>query len=336
MKHLSAALPLFGPLLCSGCASRWQSALHPAGPLADRLHDLILIFTVVAVVVWSAVVAVLALTLRGRRRELARPIAPDAAREKRARGIVYGAVAATVLVIAGLTLLSFFATRGLTADRPQALLVRVRAYQWWWEFTFLDPQPDRIFTVANEIHVPVGRPVRFVLEAPDVIHSFWVPNLSGKQDLIPGRENEITITADRPGVYRGQCAEFCGFQHAHMAFLVVVEDPATFAAWQAAQRRPAAEPATDAEHAGRDIFLSKPCAACHTIQGTPAAGTLGPDLTHVASRGYIAAGLLPTTRGSLAAWTADPQTLKPGNNMPMVPLSSDELDAVSAYLASLK
>jgi cytochrome c oxidase subunit 2 len=155
-------------------------------------------------------------------------------------------------------------------------------------------------------------------------------------DLIPGRDNEITFEARRPGIYRGQCAQFCGLQHAHMAFLVVAERPAEFEAWRRAQLQPARSPSNDEEEAGRKVFLAKPCAACHTIAGTTASGTLGPDLTHVASRKYIGAGLVETTRGALAAWIADPQTLKPGVNMPLVPLSSDELRAVSAYLASLK
>ena len=200
----------------------------------------------------------------------------------------------------------------------------------------MDARPDEIITTANELHIPVGRRVRILLDAPDVIHSFWVPSLAGKKDLIPGRDNEITIEAETPGTYRGQCAEYCGLQHAHMAFLVVADPPEAFAAWQAAQRKLAAEPVGEEAAEGLRLFLQKPCAACHTIRGTPASGTLGPDLTHVASRQFIAAGELPTTRGSLAAWIADPQTIKPGNNMPMVPLSGDELLDVSAYLASLR
>jgi cytochrome c oxidase subunit 2 len=323
-------------LACGGCGTRWQSALDPGGAQAGGLLDLITIFTAVCGVVWLLVMVVTVLTLCRRPAAIEAPLPRDEVTERRSRRAVQAATAATVVMIVGLTLLSFFVTRGLTADDPPALVVRVRGYQWWWEFTYQDPRPDQAFTVANEIHVPVGRPVRFLLEAPDVIHSFWVPSLAGKQDLIPGRSNEITIVADQPGIYRGQCAQFCGLQHAHMAFLVIAEPPDRFADWQAAQRQPAPEPATDEASAGRRIFLARQCAACHTIQGTTASGTLGPDLTHVASRRYIAAGLLPTTRGSLAAWTADPQTLKPGNNMPMVPLGSDELSAVSAYLASLR
>lgn len=200
----------------------------------------------------------------------------------------------------------------------------------------MDSTPDQRFETANEIHIPVGRNVRLQLEGVDVIHSFWVPSLAGKQDLIPGRPNELTIRAERPGVYRGQCAEFCGLQHAHMAFFVIAEAQAEFDQWARLQRA-SASASSDAElTAGQKVFLTKPCAACHAIRGTSASGTNGPDLTHVGGRKYIAAGLFETTRGSLAAWIADPQTLKPGNNMPMVSLNPEELRSVSAYLANLK
>jgi cytochrome c oxidase subunit 2 len=163
-----------------------------------------------------------------------------------------------------------------------------------------------------------------------------VPSLAGKQDLIPGRDNAITFTALRPGVYRGQCAEFCGLQHARMAMVVIAETPQDFAAWRRAQSNAAASPGDAEQQLGQDVFVNKAFGACHTVRGTAAKGTLGPDLTHVASRRTIAAGVFETTRGSLAAWIADPQTIKPGNNMPMVPLNPDELNAVSAYLANLK
>jgi cytochrome c oxidase subunit 2 len=201
---------------------------------------------------------------------------------------------------------------------------------------YLGPDPNQRFETANEIHIPVGRNVRLQLEGVDVIHSFWVPSLAGKQDLVPGRPNELVIRAERAGVYRGQCAEFCGMQHAHMAFFVIAEEPSAFEAWARLQRQDAATPSDAEIAAGRQAFLTKPCAACHVIRGTSADGKTGPDLTHVGGRKYIAAGLLETTRGSLAAWIADPQTLKPGNNMPAVPLEAAELRAISAYLASLQ
>ena len=337
MKSIVRWLGIAGPILfCAGCGVPWQSALDPHGPQSLRIGHLMGVFTAVCSVVWLLVMAVAVVTLRRRRQTLEEPGSPSAGSERRSTIAVSIAVGATTLIIAALTTLSFFATRGSTAGGPDALVIRLRGYQWWWEFTYMDDRPDHVFTVANEIHVPVGRPVRILLEAPDVIHSFWVPSLAGKQDLIPGRANEITVRADRVGVYRGQCAEFCGLQHAHMAFLVVADPPDDFAAWQAAQLEPGNAPAGGEAFEGRRIFLAKPCAACHTIAGTPAAGTLGPNLTHVGSRSTIAAGLLPTTRGSLAAWIADPQTIKPGNNMPMVPLTGDELRAVSAYMASLR
>jgi cytochrome c oxidase subunit 2 len=249
---------------------------------------------------------------------------------------VVAATVLTVVVISGFTMASFFTTRSLNAAGKDDLIIRVRGAQWWWNVEYLDPLPDRRFTTANEIHIPVGRNVRFQLEGDDVIHSFWVPSLAGKLDLIPGRPNELTIRADRTGVYRGQCAEFCGMQHAHMAFLVIADTQYQFEKWTDTQRNPAQAIADEEIAAGRDAFLAKPCAACHTIRGTAATGTTGPDLTHIGSRKYIAAGLFETTRGSLAAWIADPQTLKPGNNMPNVPLTADELRSISAYMASLK
>lgn len=252
------------------------------------------------------------------------------------RNAVVTATALTVIVISGFTVASFFTTRSLNAAGKDDLVIKVRGSQWWWNVEYLDPQPDKRFATANEIHIPVGRNVRFQLEGDDVIHSFWVPSLAGKQDLIPGRPNELTIRADHTGVYRGQCAEFCGMQHAHMAFLVISDTQTQFDKWADAQRKPAQSISEDEIAAGREAFLAKPCAACHTIRGTSAAGTTGPDLTHIGSRSYIAAGLFETTRGSLAAWIADPQTLKPGNNMPNVPLTADELRSISAYLASLK
>jgi cytochrome c oxidase subunit 2 len=321
---------------CGACSARWQSALDTHGVQADRLSQLMLVFAIVCGVVWLLVMAFLIGSLFKRRPTIEPPLVPSETSERRAGFIVLMAIGATVLIITGLTVLSFFVTRGLSAANADALVLRVRGYQWWWEVTYLDARPDHVFTVANEIHIPVVRPVRIELEAADVIHSFWVPSLAGKQDLIPGRDNEITIAAERAGIYRGQCAQFCGLQHAHMAFFVIADSPADFTAWQKTQLQPAATPTNAEQERGRRIFLAKPCAACHTIAGTSASGTLGPDLTHVASRRTIAAGLLPTNRGSLAAWIADSQTLKPGNNMPMVPLSADELRAVSAYLVSLK
>jgi cytochrome c oxidase subunit 2 len=303
--------------------------MEPAGPAAMKLKALIWLFFIACGVIWLLVMGALAVALL-RQRASSERAGPIAAR------IVGSSVGVSLVVIAGLTLVSYLVTRSIAATGPDPLVIRVRGHQWWWEITYEDGATNENFSTANEIHVPVGRHVRVELAAADVIHSFWAPNLAGKQDLIPGRDNAVTFTIDKPGIYREQCAEYCGLQHAHMAMVVVAEPPSAYTAWRTAQLAVSAEPSGAEQRAGRAVFISKPCAACHTIRGTPASGTIGPDLTHIGSRRYIAAGMLPTTRGSLAAWIADPQTVKPGNNMPMVPLTAAELNEVSAYLAELK
>ena len=308
----------------------WQSALDPAGPGAAGLHGLFWLFVAVCGVIWLLVVLFAGVAVF--RLVQGSPLLS----ERRAGSIVGICVALTVVIITGFTLVSYAATRGISPHEADALVIQVRAYQWRWQVTYPDVQPSRGFISANEIHIPVGQPVRIELSAEDVIHSFWVPNLGGKQDLIPGRENTITLTANKPGTYRGQCAEFCGLQHAHMAFVVTAQSQAEFDAWRKNENAESRAPQSDEERRGRDIMESQACGSCHTVRGTQASGTLGPDLTHVAGRATIAAGMLPTTRGALAAWIADPQTIKPGNNMPLVPLSADDLQAISAYLATLK
>lgn len=327
---LSAVLAV--PL--AACGSNWQSALDVHGTSAISLKHLILLIVAVCSLVWMLVMVGLIWALWHRRE--GRPTPPQAGRERHMTIAVTGAVIVTVVIIGTFTVISFFATRGLSVAGQDDLTIRVRGLQWWWGLEYIGPDPALQFETANEIHIPVGRNVRLKLEGLDVIHSFWVPSLAGKQDLIPGRSNELVIRAEKAGVYRGQCAEYCGMQHAHMALLVIAELQENFDRWANAERNAAAQPVEEEAAAGMQTFLTKPCAACHTIRGTIAAGTTGPDLTHVGSRRTIAAGLFETTRGSLAAWIADPQTIKPGNNMPMVPLTPDELRAVSAYMASLK
>jgi cytochrome c oxidase subunit 2 len=312
----------------------WQSALDVHGAPADGLAWLIYLFFAVCGTVWLLVVGALALVLLRRRDRGATPGRSGV--QKRLATVVSLAVAMTVMTISGLTYASYRATRDLSPVGEEPLVISMRGHQWWWEAIYGEEQGTRTFSTANELHVPVGREIRIKLGAVDVIHSFWVPSLAGKVDMIPGRENEISFTVQRAGVYRGQCAEFCGIQHAHMGFLVVAEDADAFYAWRRGQMVAAAEPSDDEQRRGRDVFLTRQCAACHSVRGTSAKGVVGPDLTHVGGRRTIAAGLLPTTRGSLAAWTADPQTLKPGNNMPTVPLSADDLKAVSAWMAGLR
>ncbi|PBB24077.1 cytochrome c oxidase subunit II [Mesorhizobium sp. WSM4307] len=317
--------------LVSGCNGS-QSALNPYGAPAIHLEYLIIGIVALSAMIWLLVMVMLVLALRrGRRAET-----EGRTSEGRLTMTVSAAVAVTVAIIAGMTIASFFTTRSIGVPQSAAVTITVRAQQWWWQVIYAGSDGTPTFQTANEIHIPVGQDVRLQLESADVVHSFWVPSLAGKQDLVPGRSNDLLLRAEKPGIYRGQCAEFCGLQHSHMAVIVVAEAPSDYARWITAQHADAMMPADPDAASGQVAFLAKPCAACHTIRGTHATGTTGPDLTHIGSRQTIAAGLLETTRGSLAAWIADPQTLKPGNNMPMVPLTSIELQNISAYMESLK
>ncbi len=211
--------------------------------------------------------------------------------------------------------------------------IEVIGHQWWWEVRYADQN----FTTANEIHIPVGQPVTVHVTSADVIHSFWVPELHGKIDMIPGQTNTITLQADQVGTYRGQCAEFCGLQHAHMAFLVIAQSESDFNSWLADENAQSVPPKVGSiEQKGEQAFLGSACIYCHTIQGTNASGKLGPDLTHMASRETIGADLLPNTPGNLAGWTLNSQFLKTGNHMPPMDLNGVQVQALLAYLASLK
>ncbi|HWA91414.1 MAG TPA: cytochrome c oxidase subunit II [Rhizomicrobium sp.] len=213
------------------------------------------------------------------------------------------------------------------SEKP-ALTVEITARQWWWQVRYLNDDPSRIFATANEIHIPVGRPVRFKLVGGDVIHSFWVPGLGGKTDLIPGQTNETWLEAREPGTYRGQCTEYCGLEHARMGLLVIAEPPAQFEAWRAHQLRSAA-PAS-----GEGAFAMR-CGACHAVRGTTAAGMLGPDLSHFAQRRTLAAATLPNDGSHLESWLDDPQAIKPGNLMQKPELTGQERATIVAYLESL-
>jgi cytochrome c oxidase subunit 2 len=264
-----------------------------------------------------------------REEELAVPNTPGA-------GLVwiYLGLGITVPLLAACTVWSLAVLGQVThpAEAP-TLTIQVTAHQWWWEVRYLAPRADATFTTANEIHIPVGAPVRVELHAPDVIHSFWVPKLGGKMDLIPGITNVTWIQADRPGRYRGQCGEYCGVEHARMAFEVVAQSPAAFATWRARQAAPAGQPSGAAGY-GRQVFQSR-CGGCHTVTGTAAGGLVGPDLTHLQSRASLAAGALPNTAEGLADWIADPQAIKPGAKMPAVPMTPRDRASVVAYLQSL-
>ena len=226
----------------------------------------------------------------------------------------------------------------MTAElaHKNGLAIDVTGHQWWWEIRYGDIDASNIFTTANEIHIPVGVPVTFTLHGGDVIHSFWVPNLAGKKDLIPGKVNTLWLQADKPGVYRGQCAEYCGLQHAQMALWVVAEPQEQFNAWRQSQTQTSVPPASDSQKRGQQVFLSSTCVMCHAINGTPAGSNIGPNLTHVGSRNTIAAATMSNTREHLAQWFKDSQQVKPGNKMPQQNLSDADLQSVIDYLQSLK
>jgi cytochrome c oxidase subunit 2 len=215
--------------------------------------------------------------------------------------------------------------------------VQVLSHKWWWEFRYPVSGVATQFSTAYELHVPAGRPVELELIATDVIHSFWVPSLSGKRDAIPGKHNVLLIRADRPGVYEGQCAEFCGTEHANMRFLVIADSPAQFAAWRDHQLESSVAPGADAlRQRGLDVFMSSRCSSCHAISGTDAFGTVGPDLTHLASRRRLAMGSVINDPQHLSQWIEDPQSTKPGVQMPSTPLSTADQQALLAYLGGLR
>ena len=326
---LLLAVPLPG-------AAQPMSYLHTEGPAGAPVTRLGWGLGTVSIVV-MVVIAVLLLAAIFKRR--ARPASARELTVKRDEGGVswiYIGVGISAAVLVACAIWTMFTVAAVAMpSRAADLTVQVTASQWWWNARYQNREPSQIFDVANEIHIPVGRPVRLELRSIDVIHSFWIPRLAGKTDVIPGQTNVMWLQADRPGIYRGQCGEYCGAQHAHMAMYVVADAPQDYLAWTQQQLRAAAPAATDSLRRGERAFVTY-CAACHTVRGTPAGGILGPDLTHLMSRRTIAAGLLPNTPGNLAAWIADAQALKPGSRMPRLALSGQDLSAVVGYLDTLQ
>ena len=253
------------------------------------------------------------------------------------KAVIYGGILFPGVVLVTLFIYSLTLAGGVVTERqPASLRIEIVGHQWWWRVYYLDAAGRVEFETANEVRIPAERPVEFVLKSDDVIHSFWVPNLAGKLDMIPGHVNRLRVTAAREGIFRGQCAEYCGGPHALMAFYVIAQSEQEFERWVDLQRAAAAEPQDEASVLGRKLFLAR-CSVCHTVRGTPAEGTLGPDLTHVASRTHLAAGILQNNRANMAAWVSASQRIKPGNLMPsMNVFNGDELRALTAYLATLE
>ena len=325
-----AVVPLAG---CGGS----QNALAPE---SHQARDIATLFWWMMGGAWVGLGLVVALLLwswkRRNRRGFGRDVEGEKPGEKRSwYGVVVLGIVMPIAVISTLFVVSdlfVIKTTQAPASTTTKLTVQVIGHQWWWEVRY----PGTTAVTANELHIPARTPVRVEVKTADVIHSFWVPELNRKIDTIPGRMNVVELDADQPGRYRGQCAEFCGLQHAHMAMWVYADPPAKFRAWLANMAKPARPPATASERRGQQVFLSTPCAGCHTIRGTAAHGDVGPDLTHLRTRTTLAALVIPNNRRELEEWLRDPQHVKPGNKMPALGLSDAQYRALTDYLESLR
>jgi len=302
---------------------------HPAGSAAQQISPLLWGLIWLSIIVVVIIVIALSAGLVVRTRKPGDPAQVVTEESRRGLWWIYGATGVSCLMLVGFIGWTLTTMAGIaTPPRSAAFTVDVSGAQWWWRFNYHEKDGQPGFATANELHIPVGMPVRFRITAEDVIHSFWVPALGGKTDAIPGQVNEAWLEADKPGTYRGQCTEYCGQEHSEMALLVVAEPQDQFDAWHAHQTAAASSAEGEAQ------FVQN-CGRCHAVRGTSAAGTFGPDLTHLMSRSTIAAGMLPNTRGNLAGWIANPDGIKPGTRMPAVPLSGPELQVVLNYLSTL-
>jgi cytochrome c oxidase subunit 2 len=307
----------------------FSSASEPAA----RVTRLTWFMVIVSVVVYSVVIAAMIRAIRRNRQRSAAEV--DLSRPS-VRPIVIGGVVLPALVLTAIFAVAETAL-GKFPDKTPTLTINITGRQWWWEVEYALAALSDHFRTANEIHIPVNTPVRVLVTSGDVIHSFWVPRLQGKIDVIPGDTNDLRLLARVPGTYRGQCAEFCGVQHARMGLTVVVDDSATFSRWLADQIAEGKPPTDSLSAEGQRLFVTGPCALCHTVRGTAAQAQVAPDLTHVGSRQTIAAGTLPMTQASLEAWIENAQLVKPGSKMPAISEATmPQLRAVATYLAGLK
>jgi cytochrome c oxidase subunit 2 len=318
-------------LLLAACSGP-QSALSPAGKEAERIAELFWWMTAGALLIWIAVVGISIYTALGKSRPYSRTGATKVL-------IIGGGALLPPLILGLLLAYGLSLLPQLVAPVPDgSLRIAVAGEQWWWRVSYLQPGADApTIELANEIRLPVGEPVEFRLESPDVIHSFWIPALGGKIDMIPGRVTRLSLTPTKTGVFRGTCAEYCGTSHALMSFYVVVEEKENFDRWLAQQQAPALEPTGRLVTQGQTLFVANGCGACHTIRGTPAKGTVGPDLTHFGSRLSVGAGIFANTPETLVRWIAHTEQLKPGVLMPSFDmLPKEDLEAMTAYLQGLK
>lgn len=325
---LSLLLLLGGLLSLGGCARPSAPVLDPQGPAAARMAEVWWVLFAVTTAIFIAVMIFFFLALRRK----ARHEEERGARFARSLVLWGGGIIPAIVVLGFMTHMVLVLRDLEEPPTEPELLIEVIGWDWWWEIRY----PTQGFETANELYIPVGRPVRFEVTSGDVIHAFWVPALQGKVDMIPGTYSAIWMQADSAGHYDGFCAEFCGLGHARMHLLLVAAEDERLEEWLEAQARPAREPEDPFAQEGAELFLDSGCGACHTVRGTEAMGRLGPDLTHMASRQEIGAGTLENTFGNLAAWIYDSQTFKPGNLMPSFPLlSGEELRAITTYIEAI-
>jgi cytochrome c oxidase subunit 2 len=327
-------------LVLSGCTQDPSSVFNAAGPHAALTGKLFWSFMAVNTMIWVLVLGVLFFFLWRRRESgLVIPIILDAGRERRLQFVVGASIVMTVIILTGYVVASYSTDKHLTdLDRSADLIIEVTAHQWWWDIRYPSATPSEVFTTANEIHVPVGETVRLNLTSSDVIHSVWFPNLAGKRDVIPGREQDLVIRADKAGRWQGRCAEFCGVQHAFMMLTLIAEPKDVFESWRTAQRLSAGDPVMADAKYGRDVFSKGACATCHVVRGKDSTGSSSnaPDLTHLMSRSTIAAGARPNTPENLRVWVQDPHSIKPGVHMPTILQKPDDMQHLMTYLETLK
>ena len=328
MKRSAAGL--FSLLMLSNCARAPLGYLEGEGPAARSIASLGWGLLGISVAVCLVTGALLVFSIFRRRAQTDGLGRGDDRSSLRWIGV--GLSVTTVLLLAS-AVWTLWTVRGLSdTSRAAEVNIDVTGQQWWWEVRYRSDTPSREFSTANDLVIPAGVPVQLNLRSRDVVHSFWVPKLAGKMDMIPGQTNRIRIEADRPGIYRGQCSEFCGVQHAQMAFFVIALAPADFQRWWNHQLEPARN---DPNAVPQQTFIER-CSGCHAIRGLPAGGILGPNLSHFGSRRTIAAGILPNNSGNLAHWLNNFQGVKPGSKMPELHLAANQVDALTAYLEGLK
>jgi len=327
-RRLTFAVAILVLLALVACSSKSPSITNPKGNEAHTINGIWWLMCGMASAVYLIVGGfIVVAAFRGRRTEAGKP-----SRIRDSTFIVVGGliVPAVILLVLGASVV--YASNNLRQPEKNPLRIEVVGKRWWWAVSY----PGQDITTANEVHVPVGRPLEIGLDSDNVIHSFWVPQLGGKVDLIPGQHNLLRVTATKAGTYRGECAEYCGLEHARMNFLVVAQPAAEFDAWVVRHQHPPTGPTDQLAATGQMVFLREACAGCHTVRGTTADGTIGPDLTDIGSRLTLGANTVPNTDAYLSGWIVNSQTMKPGNLMPPIPLNSNDLHALTAYLRSLK